>query len=342
MISSRKITLEEIAKRVGVSKSAVSRALQNKKGVSKKTSKQIKVVARSLGYKSSIAISSLMSTIRSSKELKPTFETIAFVNAKKIDEKIWKYSAISEYLEAAKKRASQLGYAIYDINLSDKRITPEKLERTLLTRNIKGGVIFGHYHKNSVSENYVNVLKKFKFISMGVKSNAPVINSTFMDRFVVVKEYIKKIAQQGYRRIGFVIEKFADDYEDGKFVGGYLKAQLDVNCKEIIPPCYWGKNSTKNKKSFLKYFKDYNLDAIFSYSTDISDVLVKLKDIPDSLKIFHYDRRFSDSQIARIANQKKVGILAIDILTEMLLINRAGGKHSKILETTIAPNIVDV
>ena len=53
---------------------------------------------------------------------------------------------------------------------------------------------------------------------------------------------IIKIAQKGYRRIGFVIEKYADDYEDGKFVGGYLKAEFDINNKMLIPAYYWDNN----------------------------------------------------------------------------------------------------
>ncbi|MBE6414675.1 MAG: LacI family transcriptional regulator [Verrucomicrobiaceae bacterium] len=341
MILSRKATLNKIAKRAGVSKSTVSRALKNEKGVSKGTSKNIKAIARSLGYKSSFAISTLMSTIRTSKKSEPSFETIAFVNAKKADDKIWKYSAISEYLESAKRRAKQLGYAIYDITLDNKQLTPEKFERTLLTRNIRGGLIFGHYHKNSIPKPYIDILKKFKFVSMGVKSNAPVINSTFMDRFVIIQKYITKIAQKGYKHIGFVIEKYADDYEDGKFVGGYLKAQFDINNKKLIPAYYWDNNEKKNQKNFLKYLDEYKIDALFSYSTDISDVLDKMVNFPASVKCFHYDRRFANSQIAKISNQKMVGITTIDILTDILLVNRTKIQSTKIFETTIVPKIED-
>lgn len=342
MIFSRNITLNKIAKRAGVSKSTVSRALQNGKGVSKETSKSIKAIARSLGYRSSFALSTLMSTIRTSKEAEASFETIAFVNAKKADDKIWKYSAILEYLESAKHRAKQLGYAIYEITLDDKQLTPEKFERILLTRNIRGGLIYGHYHKNSIPKPYIDILNKFKFVSMGVKSNAPVINSTFMDRFVIIQKYITKIAQKGYKRIGFVIEKYADDYEDGKFVGGYLKAQFDINNKILIPVYYWDTNEKKNQKNFLKYLNQYKIDAIFSYSTDISDAMEKMKNLPATLKSFHYDRRFSDSQIAKITNQKMVGITTIDILTDILLVNRTKKQSAKIFETVIAPKIESV
>lgn len=91
-------------------------------------------------------------------------------------------------------------------------------------------------------------MKKLKFVSMGVNSNAPVKGSIFMDRFLLVKGFVKKIFKLGFDRVGFVIEKFADKYEDGKFSGGFLSAQLERGKRNIIPPHYWGKSDLKTPK----------------------------------------------------------------------------------------------
>ena len=151
---------------------------------------------------------------------------------------------------------------------------------------------------------------------MGVNSNAPVKGSVFMDRFLLVKGFVKKIFKLGFEKVGFVIEKFADKYEDGKFSGGFLSAQLDSGKRNIIPPHYWGKSDLKNAEGLSAYVRQYRLDALFCYSTDISDIISK--NPPLGAKIFHYDERFAEKHTPQISNQKQVGKETIKMLSDML------------------------
>lgn len=306
------VSLKMLASIAGVSKSSVSRCLSGKRGVSEQTSFKIREIAKKFGYAKNIPLSKAMSQIRSG-GMRGS-ETIAFVNAKPVRD-LKAYSAISRYVSAARKSAEKYGYCVCDIWLYEKNFTAQKFENLLFARGIRGGIIFGHYYKNSIPDGFSNAVKKLKFVSMGVNSNAPVKGSVFMDRFLLVKGFVKKIFKLGFERVGFVIEKFADKYEDGKFSGGFLSAQLDSGKRNIIPPHYWGKSDLKNAEGLSAYVRQYRLDALFCYSTDISDIISTLS---LGAKIFHYDERFAEKHTPQISNQKQVGKETIKMLSDML------------------------
>lgn len=307
------VSLKLLASLAGVSKSSVSRCLSGKCGVSEQTSFKIREIAKKLGYTKNIPLSKAMSQIRSG-GMRGS-ETIAFVNAKPVRD-LKAYSAVSRYVAAARKSAEKYGYCVCDIWLCEKNFTAQKFENLLFTRGIRGGIIFGHYYKNSIPDGFCSAVKKLKFVSMGVNSNAPVKGSIFMDRFLLVKGFVKKIFKLGFDRVGFVIEKFADKYEDGKFSGGFLSAQLERGKRNIIPPHYWGKSDLKNAEGLSAYVRRHRLDALFCYSTDISDIISK--NPPIGAKIFHYDERFAEKHTPRISNQKQVGKEAVKMLSEIL------------------------
>ncbi len=313
-LKKKKISIAAVAAYANVSKSSVSRCLAGKSGVSKQTSKKIRDAAKKSGYLKNIPLSKVMSFIRSGNVNE--YETVALVNAKPIRDFSKRYSAISQYVPAAKKTAEKYGYAVCDIWLYEKNFNASKFEKLLFARGIRGGIVFGHYYKDSIPKEFQAAMMKLKFVSMGVKSNAPVRGSVFIDRFLIVKGYVKKIFKLGFSRIGFAIEKFADKYEDGKFSGGFLEAQFEFGKGDIIPPFYWGKSEGRNIIELFEYCRKYKLDALFSYSTDISEALVETSNL--GVKLFHYDERFADKDTPRISNQKEVGREAIKMLSDIL------------------------
>ncbi len=329
----RKISIETLAIYADVSKSSVSRSLSGKSGVSKQTAKKIRCAAKKFGYVRNIPLSKAMSYIRGGGIME--CETIALVNAKPVRDFSKLYSAISQYVHAVRKAAEKRGYAICDVWLYEKNFTVAKFERLLSARGIRGGIVFGHYYKDSIPEEFCAGMKKLKFVSLGVKSNAPVCGSVFMDRFLIVKGYVKRIFKLGYDNIGFVIEKFSDKYEGGKFSGGFFSAQFESGKNNIIPPFYWGKSNERNILELSQYRQKYGLDALFSYSTDISEILSRIP-CPE-MKIFHYDERFADKRIPYISNQREVGREAVKMLSELLCDTCYECSMSKSLEISLNP-----
>ena len=75
----QKTTLADIAERLGLSKSAVSLALQNSKCVSAQTRKTVAKTAREMGYVRNELVSSMMASIKRGAHGKFS-ETIAVLN----------------------------------------------------------------------------------------------------------------------------------------------------------------------------------------------------------------------------------------------------------------------
>ena len=146
---------------------------------------------------------------------------------------------------------------------------------------------------------------------------------------------LRKIFKLGFERVGFVIEKFADKYEAGKFSGGFLSAQFESGKTDIIPPFYWEKSTEKSIAGLRKYCRKYGLDAIFSYSTDISEVLQAAADI--KARIFHYDERFADGHTPRISNQKDVGKEAVKMLSDLLYNRSQESDRRRMLQVALVP-----
>ncbi len=135
--------------------------------------------------------------------------------------------------------------------------------------------------------------------------------------FIYTNMLTRKIFELGYKRIGFVIERFADINEDGKLVGGYLHAQIE-NSENLIPPLYWNTHSNKIY-DINKYIKKYRLDALISYSTLVSQSLEKSAEKIAKVAIFHADNcAFKNDKLKGICNRTQVGAEGVKILSEIL------------------------
>ena len=330
MRNGKRTSLADVAKLAGCSPCTASRAISGNGYVSAKMRGKIAAAAKKSGYTRSEFVSRAMSSIR---ESRADIETVAFVNTKGVRDVSKSYSAIARYVAAARRQAERTGLKVCDIWLGEKSFTPEKLEKILTARNIRGGILFGHYYKDSISDGFKRVLGKFEFVSMGVRANAPVSKSVFMDRFLIARGFTERIIRAGYRRVGFVVERFADSYEEGKFSGGFLRAQLARKSSHLIPPLFFGRNGKSNLKSLEAYIEKYSPDAVFSYSTDISDAIesAQLK-FAKKPKFFHYDERYYSPETGVIKNQSQVGKIAVQTLAELLR-----GHSLPVSEITIAP-----
>ncbi len=306
--------MRDIAKEIGISASAVSLGLSNSTRISDEMKKIIKSTARKLGYKPNATMSEVLSKIRTNKS-NNSGETIAIFNVKRT--KQIKNSTLEAYLNGAISQAKRLGYTPLYVDLHSIEATPQKISTMLKARGVRGGIITGHYHKRTLTSQVLKVIKNIELVAIGVKGKAPIKTSVVLDRFQYIYTFTQKVLKLGYNRIGFVIERFADINEDGKLVGGYLRAQLD-NREKLITPFYWS-NTSDNIENINKYIRKNKLDALLSYSTSISKILEKSKIKIAKVKIFHADNHaFPDDIFGGITNRAQVGAEGVRILSEIL------------------------
>ena len=84
------------------------------------------------------------------------------------------------------------------------------------------------------------------------------------DKFLIARRAAEKAIEKGCKRLGLVLEKSVDDIVDGRFSGGFLRAQLALPEKERIPPFLEVAEAKENPKIFYAWMKKYKTDSILS------------------------------------------------------------------------------
>ena len=125
---SKKITLSDIAQKLGISKSAVSFALKNSPMVSKETCKRVQGVAQKMGYKRNELFSSMMSSMRKGSRASFT-ENIAVINGNLESSALTTHPTLPRYYEGIRQEAERLGYGINEFWLHEKGLNAEKLTK---------------------------------------------------------------------------------------------------------------------------------------------------------------------------------------------------------------------
>ena len=317
----RKARLKDIAERAGISKAAVSLALAGSKKVSIQTRRKIRALADKLGYKRNPIISSVMSQIKSGGE-KKFLETIVLINANKAKDAPQKYPIFSKYIDGVKFESAEIGYAVYEIWLYEKSLGAQRLETILNSRGIRGGIIVGHADDTTLPSKFSNIWSKFKFVSAGIRTRNPVFDFISADKFLIAHFATANIIKSGYKRPALAIDEHIDEVVEGRFIGGFLRAQLALPESARIPPFLEVSKARRNPKAFFEWISKNKPDAIFSISNTTSEWLETPEisgKISPSIDIIQLERRSESGEwLAIDHNYELVGRLAVRKLFEIL------------------------
>ncbi len=278
------ITLKDIAKKLNVSTVTVSKALRNHPDISEERAKEIKNVAKKLGYIPNIAARNL------SAKKTNTIGVIVPVIAN---------SFFANYVESIYKCAFENNYdIILAVSNEDSKLERKHLE-TMLAMRVDGIII--SVAEQSDNEDIFGRIKKM---------NIPIV---FFDRTVSKKEFssvtlenkkgayiaVKKAIEAGYKKIGHIGGWQGSNIGKDRFAG-YKKAlkefNLSINQKWILFSGF-GKKDGENAFNIL-YEKNSLPEIIFAVTFPVAlgvlDAAKKAKvKIPQDLDIIC----FGDSNI---------------------------------------------
>ncbi|MBQ6534381.1 MAG: LacI family DNA-binding transcriptional regulator [Opitutales bacterium] len=268
-------TQADIAKELGVSKSTVSLAFSASKKVSDGTRKAVLECAKKRGYKKNPLLSSAMSSIKKSRERGEFLETIVLLNANPAKDAPEKYPIFAKYIKGINAEAAELGYGVYYAWLYDKNTTPERLEKILLSRGIRGGVVIGHINDKKLPRQFARIWDNFKFVAAGIKTFNPTLDFISSDKFLIAQHLTNKIITLGYKRPSMIIDELIDEIVEGRTIGGFLRAQLNLpdNCR--VPPFLKVKQAKENPKILAEWLDKYKPDAVMCTSNSTSEWMAK-------------------------------------------------------------------
>ncbi len=315
----KRINLTDIAKKAGISKSAVSLALNGSKTISEKTRKKVEQIAKNLGYERNALVSSMMSSIKREGSSKYS-ETIALVNGNIDEFALVNHPTLPKYCKGIKDEATRLGYTINEFWLHDANLNGEQFARILHSRGIRGGIILGHSFGTVFPKSFEGVWQNFYFISAGIKTQQPQLEMVSADHYAITYQAVMKMLELGYKRPALVIEENIDNLVDGRFVAGFLRSQMRLPIKQHIPPFLKSDTFPNYDSELDKWLYKYKPDVVFCLlNTTRETLLSKIQKQETQIKLIQLERRsILPNWTGMEQNNDTVGRIAMRRLADML------------------------
>ena len=229
--ASSPLTVRDLARLTGLSKSTVSYALRDSGRIKASTRLRVQTFARSLGYTPNL----VAATLASSKKTGPVHALrIAFVtDLASVGYNTQWFSATRPFLE-------NLGYAAEAFDLHRHHLSPAALRKRLYHEGYSG-VIFSEIREER-SEIFAEDWSPFCVVTTRRAHHYTPFDQVRTNPFETVATAWRKTREAGYRRVGFLLcrhhpHRMLDDFERE---GALFVMQQHLETGEVAIPPYLG------------------------------------------------------------------------------------------------------
>ncbi|MBO0992221.1 substrate-binding domain-containing protein [Bacillus sp. SD088] len=210
------VTMKEIAKEVGVSSVTVSKALNDKEGVSEELKTTIKKVAKEMGYRFNTAARSIKDGLS---------YNIGVIIPERYTNVV--QSFYMHFYQSISKALENAGYYGILHILSAQDEESQNLPRTYMEQKIDGYIVLGQIHKP-----YIKKLKTIELpiVFMDFYDEHSDITAVTTDNFFGAYEITNYLFHHGHRDIAFVGNIYSTSSIQDRFLG-YYKSLLEHGIK---------------------------------------------------------------------------------------------------------------
>jgi len=332
----KRVTLADIAKADGTHVTTVSLALRNSPRLPESTRTRIQKLAESMGYAPDPMLRALVSYRESTRE-RPHPQVIAYVTGYPTRYGWKNVTAHPGFHEGAKKRAQQLGYSLEHFWLREPGLTHDRLSRILYNRGIRGVILASHTRDIDETVNFE--WQHFSGVKIDYFPHRPQLHNVTNDQCSIIRLAMRRVIENGYKRIGFVMHRGWDHSVDRLWSAGFLVEQHqlpdDVRIPMYIYPApypvenWMGENEeglVPDPESFQRWFNTWKPEVIISRSAFVEPCLKELGiRVPEDVA---YVDLFLDDDTGKTAgvrqNHEDVGALAVEILAGKISQNKMG------------------
>jgi DNA-binding LacI/PurR family transcriptional regulator len=320
------VTLKDIAKRVGVSKSAISMALRNSHQISLERRREIQRVARQMGYAPDPFFSGLAAHRRGRVPL-TDHGILAWVNHWDKPGHLRRFKEFNAYWQGASAAATRFGYRLDEVRW-EAGCSPKRFERILLARGIEGVLIPPHNELLNWEDFDWN---KFSAIRFGMSVQNPDSNLVTADVFRAVVMAIEKIYHHGYRRIGITVNEAFNERLGGTFLSGYYYAQALLNLKPALPPLLTvltvrdAADLERQKILLRQWLTRHQPDAILTADIELPALVRELGlRVPQDLAMAGTSTLDIPLTAGVDQHSEAVGRIAVEMLVKQINVNERG------------------
>lgn len=341
------VTLRDITKRTKFSLATVSRALRDDPRVNQATVQTIKQLAEKMGYRPNPMINSLMAAHKRRRPRQELIANLCWLNTHPT-KGFWHNHPYSKHLlEAARKRAGELGYGFEEIWTLEPGLTPKRLQQIAHSRYVQGILVPGtvnHLLDGAFKwEDYAIVCLREPQLG---QLDWHRCNASARKNVQIAFEHLRRL---GYRRIAFaggiyVIDSQAEKQmrefnrgvsEDSAFllqgsmhvhIAGFMYSQAFVKKADRIWPYLFDNQAGLEIDLLAKWLKRVRPEAIIANGVEMYEAAktAGLK-IPQDVAIAHTNLDEDVAGWAGIdAHQGRQARAAVDMLCAQIERNERG------------------
>ena len=250
-----RVTLGDIARVAKVHHSTVSRALRNHHSIPQSSRIRIQQLAQKLGYRPDPMLAALAAYRKT--RARVTFQSALGWLTNFPDPDGWRYRQImSEYLDGARSRAEQIGFAIDMIDFHSLSLEGKNVPQILLARGIRGLLLppqpAAHSHMHLP-------WNEFAGVSFGFSLTRPLLHSVSNYQYGSVLKLSRHLVSLGFKRPALVYSGHSDERLNFSWSAGFRSAltHLKIFHKTLlyVPP-------KLQKDAFLHWFDRTQPDVL--------------------------------------------------------------------------------
>jgi LacI family transcriptional regulator len=320
-----RVTMSQLAARLGVSKNTISLALRHDPRVSAPTRQRVQRLAEQLGYARNPVVAQLMAELRKTQPAGYQ-RTFALLNAHRERDAFRAHHSVPSYVEGCRRRAALNGYRFDEFWLHDPELNGERLERILRTRGIRGAIVVGLFGQNRLPERFATIWKAHACVVTGVRTQSPTLSFSCVDHHELVIEALAEAVKLGYERPALVLEHRVDELVDGRFTAGMWTGQQALPATRRLPAYVDVDAEPPDHPRFTVWFKRHQPDVILTLHSNVKKWVEDLGlRVPRDLGLIHLERdRLTGDWAGMDQHNDLAAEAAVDMLVSMLHNNELG------------------
>ena len=273
------MTILEIARKAGVSKSTVSYALRDDPNICRATRLRIRKIADRLGYRPDPLVAKLMSHLHGGPS-KRHAGVMAFVNLTETKDFHSHQPVLNTFVEGAARRADALGYKLENFWFHEPGISPNRLGQILRNRGIKG-ILFGSTTHRGSQVDFP--WKDFSVLTVGYSIAHPLLHRVVTHHYRNAMLAIRNAVAAGCRRIGFVINKAQDAYMDDLHAAAVYAFQAGIPRANRVRPLLLKDLAPRSLEPIAPWFHQHAPDVILCAGLSLEHIRTSGIDVPSEV-----------------------------------------------------------
>lgn len=225
-----RVSMREIAAKLGVSHVTVSMALRDNPRVSAPVRQKIKQVAEEMGYRPDPMLNAL-AAYRNTKSAAGIHSAVAWINAWEQPDELRSYKEFDLYWKGASQSAAKFGYRLEEFRI-DREMTPKRLHQVFQARNIRG-ILLPPQRTQPAWEDFP--WQEYSVARFGRTLKFPCAHLVTADQLTNTYIAVSRMRERGYRRIGLIAQDIGHDPRGPHFTAGFLSAREQFHDENPLP-----------------------------------------------------------------------------------------------------------